>query len=212
MIKNILCFGDSNTWGLNPQTGKRFDESIRWSALLATKLGSAFKVIEAGQPNRTLVNNPPFNGLVSGVSYLKPYLEKYSLDVIIIALGTNDLKKRFNLAPIQIAQGLDDLISDIENFYGVSNHPKIIVLAPAYVECVGAYKHVYEGSEHKNHSLSKHFKRVALNKDALFYDLQSVANVSPADGVHICSEGHRSVADAVFKIINGNKYLDWHVI
>ncbi|WP_024609710.1 GDSL-type esterase/lipase family protein [Pseudoalteromonas sp. TB64] len=202
MIKNILCFGDSNTWGLNPQTGKRFDESIRWSALLATKLGSAFKVIEAGQLNRTLVNHPPFNGLVSGVSYLKPYLEKYPLDVIIIALGTNDLKKHFNLAPVQIAQGLDDLIGDIKYFYGVSNHPKIIVLAPAYVECVGSYKHVYEGSEHKNHSMSEHFKRIALNKAALFFDLQSVVSVSLIDGVHICSKGHSKVADVVFKIMS----------
>lgn len=59
MIKNILCFGDSNTWGLNPVTGGRFDESIRWTSQLATKLGSGFNIIEAGQPNRTLVNHPP---------------------------------------------------------------------------------------------------------------------------------------------------------
>lgn len=72
MTKNILCFGDSNTWGLNPITGKRFDENTRWTSLLAKNLGCDFTVIEAGQPNRTLVYNPPFDGVLSGVSYLKP--------------------------------------------------------------------------------------------------------------------------------------------
>ena len=68
MKKSILCFGDSNTWGLNPATGKRFEEKVRWPSVLAERLGDQFAIIEAGQPNRTLVNNPPFNGDLSGVS------------------------------------------------------------------------------------------------------------------------------------------------
>ncbi|MEI8640381.1 hypothetical protein P4S68_02110 [Pseudoalteromonas sp. Hal099] len=62
ITKNILCFGDSNTWGLNPETGKRYDEKTRWTTRLQQQLGSGFTVIESGQPNRTLVNNPPFTG------------------------------------------------------------------------------------------------------------------------------------------------------
>ena len=27
----ILCYGDSNTWGYIPGTGKRFDENTRWT-------------------------------------------------------------------------------------------------------------------------------------------------------------------------------------
>ena len=92
MIKNILCFGDSNTWGLNSITGKRFDENTRWTSLLAKNLECAFAIIEAGQPNRTLVHNPPFDGVLSGVSYLKPYLEAHRIDFIIIALGTKSPK------------------------------------------------------------------------------------------------------------------------
>ncbi|MBB1384094.1 SGNH/GDSL hydrolase family protein [Pseudoalteromonas sp. SG45-5] len=200
MIKNILCFGDSNTWGLDPSTGKRFDENTRWTARLAKKLGPDFNVIEAGQPNRTLINLPPFDGVLCGVRYLKPYLEQYSLDVIIIALGTNDLKKRFNLTPKQISQGLDCLIRKVTCFYDINKQPKILILSPAYIKTVGPYKHIYQGAECKNEAMSEQFKNVAFKNDALFFDLQSVVNVSPLDGIHMSTDGHYKIADAVFKI------------
>jgi len=106
---NILCFGDSNTFGTSPVDGKRLPAHERWPGILAGLLGTGHLVIEAGQPNRTLVNDPPFSGDKSGIKYLKPYLEKYSLDVIIIKLGTNDLKARFDLTAEKIAQGLKKL-------------------------------------------------------------------------------------------------------
>ncbi len=55
---NILCFGDSNTYGISPVDGKRFNDNERWPSLLGIKLGAGYHVIEAGQPNRTLTNEP----------------------------------------------------------------------------------------------------------------------------------------------------------
>ena len=34
----IVCFGDSNTWGHNPDGGKRFSEQERWPKILQTML------------------------------------------------------------------------------------------------------------------------------------------------------------------------------
>jgi lysophospholipase L1-like esterase len=201
MTINILCFGDSNTWGLNPATGKRFDLLSRWTSQLAAKLGSGFSVVEAGQPNRSLVNTPPFDGVLSGVSYLKPYLEDYVLDIIIIGLGTNDLKKRFGLTPEYIAQGLDNLIADIFAFYSLNNKPKIVILSPAYVRCVGQYKGIYEGAECKNLRLKNQFEKVALNKACLFYDLQGLVSVSVIDGVHIDKSQHTLIAEKLYDIL-----------
>ena len=81
---NILCFGDSNTYGISPLDGKRFDEHTRWPCLLADKLGAGHLVIEAGLPNRTIADEPPFSGDKLGVKYLEPYLRAYHIDVIII--------------------------------------------------------------------------------------------------------------------------------
>jgi len=38
----IVCFGDSNTWGYDPETGERFDENTRWTALLQKMLGEEY--------------------------------------------------------------------------------------------------------------------------------------------------------------------------
>ena len=202
MKKSILCFGDSNTWGLNPATGKRFEEKVTWPSVLAERLGDQFAIIEAGQPNRTLVNNPPFNGDLSGVSYLKPLLEAHSLTAIVIALGTNDLKKRFKLTPEQIGNGLANLIDGIEGFYEGYKQPKLIILSPPYVSCVGQYKHVYEGAPSKNLALSKEFENVACIKNANFYDLQKIVSVSRIDGVHIEANSHAKIAGLVCNLIN----------
>ncbi|WP_277054776.1 SGNH/GDSL hydrolase family protein [Pseudoalteromonas marina] len=202
MKKSILCFGDSNTWGLNPATGKRFEEKVRWPSVLAERLGDQFAIIEAGQPNRTLVNNPPFNGDLSGVSYLKPLLEAHSLTAIVIALGTNDLKKRFKLTPEQIGNGLANLIGGIEGFYEGYKQPKLIILSPPYVSCVGQYKHVYEGAPSKNEALKKEFENIARAKKAYFCDLQQSITVSPIDGVHIEANSHAKIAGLVCNLIN----------
>jgi lysophospholipase L1-like esterase len=46
---NILCFGDSNTFGISPVDGKRLAECERWPGMLAELLGSSdHLVIEAG--------------------------------------------------------------------------------------------------------------------------------------------------------------------
>lgn len=33
-MKNILCFGDSNTWGFNAETKERFAADVRWTGVL----------------------------------------------------------------------------------------------------------------------------------------------------------------------------------
>ncbi len=34
VMKNILCFGDSNTYGYNPENGGRYDDASRWTGIL----------------------------------------------------------------------------------------------------------------------------------------------------------------------------------
>ena len=48
-MQSILCFGDSNTWGLNPRDNSRFDDQTRWTGLLDDLLRPFGKrVIEEG--------------------------------------------------------------------------------------------------------------------------------------------------------------------
>ncbi|MBE5917190.1 MAG: arylesterase, partial [Pseudobutyrivibrio ruminis] len=46
-MKNILCFGDSNTYGLRPDNGDRYSSDVRWTGILSKKLGySNYRVVE----------------------------------------------------------------------------------------------------------------------------------------------------------------------
>ncbi|WP_372760615.1 SGNH/GDSL hydrolase family protein [Pseudoalteromonas sp.] len=197
MLKTILCFGDSNTWGLNPDTATRFAAECRWTTLLAQQLGADYKVIAAGQPNRCLVHNPPFSGSLSGVRYLKPYLVEHNVDLIIIALGTNDLKKRYNLTPAQIAQGLASLVDSITAFYSGNKLPQLLLLSPPLVREVGHYTKIYDGAAKKSAQLATVFAQVAQTKGCLFFDLATVAHVSPVDGVHLDETQQQKISQAV---------------
>lgn len=202
ITKNILCFGDSNTWGLNPETGKRYDENTRWTMLLNQQLGSEYKVIEAGQPNRTLVNNPPFSGNLNGISYLKPYLEQYEVSTIVIALGTNDLKKRFNLAPVNIASGLASLITSIKHFYADGKLPSIVLFGPLFINPQHALSNIYFNCHQKLQPLNAHFKRIAQEHVLNYVDISHLNAPFGCDGIHLNYQGHKQLCERLNRVIS----------
>ncbi|MEJ2911834.1 GDSL-type esterase/lipase family protein [Pseudoalteromonas sp. C12FD-1] len=201
ITKKILCFGDSNTWGLNPETGKRYDESARWTMLLNQQLGSEYKVIEAGQPNRTLVNNPPFTGELNGIRYLKPYLEQHVLSIIVIALGTNDLKKRFNLAPADIATSVTQLISSIEQFYSPADLPQIIIIGPLFINPQPGLSRIYLNYEQKLLPLNALFERIAQEYGLNYVDISKLKAPLGSDGIHLNSQGHKQLSELISQVV-----------
>ena len=55
-MKRILCFGDSNTWGLIPGTDRRFADGVRWTSIIRNDLEqSGYEIIEEGLCGRTTV-------------------------------------------------------------------------------------------------------------------------------------------------------------
>ena len=48
-MKSVLCFGDSNTYGLKPDGSGRFEKTERWTGVLSEMLGHQdYEVIEEG--------------------------------------------------------------------------------------------------------------------------------------------------------------------
>lgn len=181
--------------------GKRLPACERWPGLLAELLSSEHLVIEAGQPNRTLVNNPPFDGDKSGIKYLKPYLEAQPLDIIIIQLGTNDLKARFALSAIDIGKALEELILAIKAFYHCKKIPKIIIISPPKVHEVGSYKSIYAGAGKKAEQLSIEFKAAADCHTCEFIDAFLFIKPCQYEGVHWPSCEHKKLADNLYQHI-----------
>ena len=112
----ILCYGDSNTFGSRPDgLGQRYTDEVRWSGVLQERLGAEFQVIVEGLPGRTTVWDDPIEPYRNGSAYLMPcLLSQAPLDVVVLLLGTNDLKQRFSATAQDIASGAGRLIGMIQ--------------------------------------------------------------------------------------------------
>lgn len=210
-MPRILCFGDSNTWGYDPATEDRFDEQTRWTSVLQAALGADFTVIEEGLNGRTTVWNDPIEGYKNGHDYLVPCLETHRpLDLVVLMLGTNDLKRRFSLSAYDIAQGAAVLLRAIA--YSKAgrdgNAPSVLLLAPPPVAKLTNFAEMFEGSEAKSLLLGQHYRAVAVEYNVAFLDTSTVIRSSDIDGIHFEAEEHaklgRAVAHEVLALIG-----DW---
>ena len=204
MKKRILCFGDSNTWGYMV-TGGRFDEDVRWPMRLNALLGEGYTVIEEGFNGRTCVFDDPIEGgHKSGLTYLPPCVMSHSpLDLIVIMMGTNDLKKRFGMTAFTIGGGITALIKAARTYAMNADGlpPKILIVCPPPVgENIMETRHAPifgEDSIEVSRELPYELSRVAKLMRCEFFDAGPVSEVSRQDAVHLTREGHIRLADAL---------------
>lgn len=205
-MKNILCFGDSNTFGSNP-VGGRHPRAVRWTGRLQQMLGDDYYVIEEGMGGRNTVWDDPLEPMRNGSKFLPVCLQSHQpLDLIIISLGTNDCKTIFNASPRVIAAGLDAICQIVLRFPyrpGVSV-PKMLLISPAYIgddienSTFASYD---KTSAEKSHLLAPYFKEVADHNNCLFLDASTIAKASESDQLHLDGEGHQNMAEAIEKIV-----------
>jgi len=195
-MKRILCYGDSNTWGCNPVTYERFDEATRWPRVLGQTLGPGYEVIEEGLGGRTTVWDDPIEGYKNGRDYLIPCLESHRpLDLVIILLGTNDLKKRFSLSAFDIAQGAGVLVRVVQTSLSGrgGRSPQVLLLAPPPLAVLTGYAEMFEDAEGKSQKFAGHYERVAKELGCAYLDTATVIVSSPLDGIHWEGEEHRKL-------------------
>ena len=110
-MKTVLCYGDSNTFGFNPIDGSRFDEQARWTALLQKKLDSDYQIIEEGACDRTGFVDNDKGFLFSAQRHFPKMITKLKdIDLLILAIGTNDLQFKYDLTIHQFENEQEKLI------------------------------------------------------------------------------------------------------
>lgn len=201
-MKKVLCFGDSNTFGFNPKNGLRFPKDIRWTGVLQDLCKDEFQIIEAGCNNRTCFRNNPEGKIYTGHQVLPEYLQE-TPDIVILALGSNDLQRQYRTTLEEIEYGLEGLIKIVrENL----SKAKIIILSPTPVgqEVLKAkiFSFLFdETSVEKSKYFAEIYSRVALKNDCEFIDLTPIAPVSKIDGLHYEEVGHKKIAEEVYKLL-----------
>jgi len=207
----ILAFGDSNTWGQVPGSDNalRYPSNIRWTGVLQSLLGENYEVIEEGLNGRTTNINSPDKSGKNGKEYLLPCLEsQMPIDIIILALGTNDLKIKYNRTPEEIVKGSEECleICELESKDDNNNPSKIVMVSPEIIEEMkrerfGKTEVDFEGAKDKSIKLAPLLKELAIKHNAIFIDTTKELLVSKIDGIHLEHDEHRKLAELIFKVI-----------
>jgi lysophospholipase L1-like esterase len=205
MKKRILCYGDSNTWGSDPSGSERFGDDVRWTGVLAKELGHDYTVIEEGLGGRTTVRDDPTDLYRNGKDYLIPcLLSQRPLELVVLMLGTNDLKTRFNVSAWDIADGvrfLGNLI--LASQAGRANKaPQLLVIAPPPLISKNLMPH-FTGAVEKSEQLASYYAEVAQELGCHFLNAGEFARTSSLDGVHWEAGEHSSLGKAVTEFIKG---------
>jgi lysophospholipase L1-like esterase len=198
-MKTILCYGDSNTWGYDPVTQKRLPRDARWPGVLRNTLGEDYLVIEEGLNGRTTVWDDPIELDKNGATYLRPCIQTHKpLDLVIIMLGTNDLKTRFCLNSYDIASGAGVLVDIVlKSNTGINAEaPEVLLMAPPATVYFPDTQ-IFAGAEKKSKDFSNQYRRVVNEKGCHFLDAGEHAESSPLDGIHLESDMHERLGLAV---------------
>ena len=205
-MKRILCYGDSNTFGTGPMETIESDPILprgaRWADVLAAELGENFEVAVEGLGGRTTVFDDPVEGnWKNGLTMLKGVIGSHRpIDLLIVCLGTNDLKARHGLLAQEIARGMGVLLREAN---ATGHVAEMLVMSPPPVKERGDFAIMFEGAERRGAGLAHELERFATNEGARFFDAGSVIESCELDGIHWTAESHGVLGRALADVVRG---------
>lgn len=202
ILKKILCFGDSNTYGYIPNNGARYDKNTRWTGVLSLLSHGKFEIIEDGCNNRTAFAANPAGKIFTGYEIL-PELLTDDFDAVVLTIGINDTQFLYNLSSIEIVSGVEKLINIVKV---KSPQAKILLVAPSILTddvLNGNFACLFDRTSiEKSRQLPLLYQKIAEKQNIEFFDLNSVAKTSSLDGLHYAPEQHLKIAQAIFTILS----------
>jgi lysophospholipase L1-like esterase len=207
-MPTIVCYGDSNTHGFDASTMGRLPGNVRWPGVLATELGVLAEVIEEGLNGRTTIWDDPYLDGRNGRTYLLPCLRSHApVDILVLMLGTNDLKSIFGRSAAEIAAGAAALVGmALTSGTGPDGGaPRVLLVAPPRPGKVTDRSELWGFGEAraKAERLPALYRTVAGMNGVAFLDGSAIADVDPADGVHLTVEGHAVLGRAIAEAVRG---------
>ena len=205
-MKEILCFGDSNTYGLIPGTKSRYGRDTRWTGLLEQQLyGKGYRIIEEGLCGRTTVFEDELREGRKGAAFLPTLLESHApVDRVVLMLGTNDCKSYYHASAEVIGLGVEKLIGQIRQ---AGENIRILLVSPILLgEKVWEPEYDPEFDEQSvetSRQLKQVYSRIAKKHGIDFLAASDVAEPSSRDREHMDEESHRRFAEAVYERLAG---------
>lgn len=211
MKKHIVCLGDSNTHGYcaDPNDcadhGDRFNEDERWTCLLQKHLGSDYLVLEEGLSGRTTVFDDPLHESMAALDVIYSVLMSHErVDLLIVMLGTNDVKERLGMNPSCIAIGLERLLLKAMSVPAWRNNtPNILVVCPPHIGDGLWDEPMGKGCPEKSKVLARYYKPKCDALGVHFLDAEGIAEFNKVDFMHLTRKGHENLAKALSELVPG---------
>ena len=199
----ILCIGDSNTWGYNPENSWRHEK--RWTKVLSELMPES-EVIEEGLNGRTILSEDPIKSERCGIRALKLLLMSHKpLDYVIVMLGTNEYKRCFKREVDYIVGGLEEFIKliKLEGMWERFGVPKILIVSPVLVreELIenGGIRGEYDAqSVEISKKVAPALSKLCSKYDVSFMDAAKYAEASLLDYIHMDEENHKKLGEAIY--------------
>jgi lysophospholipase L1-like esterase len=209
-MKSILCYGDSLTYGHNPIPGApRHAHEDRWPGALEVGLAGKVRVIAEGLGGRTTVHDDWYaDADRNGARVLPTLLSSHGpLDMVILMLGTNDLKPFHGRTGLEASYGVRRLIQIVRAHAAAQNEPMpaiILVAPPPLSDTKHPEMMVHFGEQtavDASKTLARYYKLRAEEEGVAFFDASTVAQPDPNDGVHLDAKNTRAIGEALVPIV-----------
>jgi lysophospholipase L1-like esterase len=207
-MRQILVYGDSLSWGINPGTRERHPYGVRWPTVLEQDLngaGAKVRVLEDCLNGRRTVFEDPFLPGRNGLNELGQTIEKHSpLALVIVMLGTNDFQSMHPHNAWHATRGLARLVKTIREAPiepGMPVPPILIICPPPITLPAGTIAPKFAGGETKCVGLATAYAALAVELGCPFFDAGSVIQASPIDGVHLEAVAHVTLGHAVAHLV-----------
>ena len=133
------------------------------------------------------------------------------LDLIVIMLGTNDLKRRFSQPASEVAMGIGCLVYDIKELSPGPDGkvPEIMIVAPPpMLDELHEWSAIFDGAPAKSRELALAFEVMADSLEVHFFDAATVCQCDPADGFHLSAAANVSLGTALADEIRAIGWAD----
>jgi lysophospholipase L1-like esterase len=205
--QTILAFGDSLTWGADPETGGRHPYEDRWPSVLEAGLAGSARVIAEGLGGRTTVFDDHAAAAERNGARALPMLlgSHYPLDLLVIMLGANDLKPHVCGSAIGAGAGIERLVEIAQTYPygGGAAAPQVLIVAPPLFgpTRTGDRQPVGGRSIAESEKLAARYQEAAAYRGCAFFDASRVALASPIDGVHLDAANTRAIGTALVPVV-----------
>ncbi len=208
-MTTILCYGDSLTWGTNPDGGMRHAYADRWPSVLKAGLPSDIEVIAEGMGGRTTAYDDYTGDCDRNGAKLLPSLlfSHRPVALVILMLGTNDLKPQIAGTAAAAALGMRRCIEIVRHHATrlPEPPPQVLLVAPPRLVTTSNpfFTEMLAGAIAQSARFAPLYADEAQLANCTFFDAGTVATASTIDGIHLDAANTRAIGQALIPVVQG---------